>query len=256
MSHAAFFGIGAYVVAILTTNFGFDYFSAMGIGIVVVLFISMMVGLVLSKFKEDYYALGSMAFCVIVYNLILNFRQVTNGPLGVAGIPRPTIFGILFSSSLSYLFLVLAFFVIVAWLAFFISRSPFCKILMSIREDEGAIQAYGYNIKNHKLIIFVFSSVVACVAGTLLAPYLSYIDPTMTLLVESIFILTIVIFGGLANVWGSILGAFLLILIPELLRFAGFPLGIEAQMRQFIFGAILIVLMFFRPQGILGKFKL
>ena len=134
--------------------------------------------------------------------------------------------------------------------------SSFGRVLKAIREDEDAIQVFGYNTHQFKLTIFVIGAGMAAVAGSLFASYITFIDPTTFTLVESIFILAIVILGGLANLRGAVLGALFLILLPELLRFVGFPPDIAAQMRQVVYGAILVILMLYRPQGLLGEYKL
>ena len=97
---------------------------------------------------------------------------------------------------------------------------------------------------------------MAAIAGALFASYITFIDPSSFVLMESIFVLAIIILGGLANLRGSILGALFLVLLPEILRFVGFPADIAAQMRQVIYGVILILLMLYRPQGLIGEYKL
>jgi len=256
MAHAAFFGIGAYTVAILTVNYDMNFFVSIIISLFVVMTISLLAGVVFSKFKEDYYVLCTIGFNVIIYNALLNLHNITNGPMGIPGIPRPELFGITLVSNTSFLVLVLIFFALIFFASMYITKSPFCKVLMAIREDEKVIRVFGYNIKYFKLLIFVISTMFASIAGALFASYVTFIDPGIAIPFESIFILTIIIFGGLANIYGGVVGAFLLTLIPEALRFVGFPVGIEAHTRQFIFGLLLILIMFYRPQGIFGKYKL
>lgn len=256
ISHAAFFGIGAYATAITTTQYKLGFFTSMSIGILLAMFFGLIAGIILMRLKGDYYALGSISFNIIIFNILLNARGLTNGPLGISAIPKPELLNISFASSEYFLFLSLIILILLISISFYIARSPFSKILMSIREDEEAIQIFGYNTKKFKLLIFIISSAFASIAGSFFASYETFINPSMSLPIESIYILTMIIFGGLASIPGSILGAFLLVVIPEILRFVGFSAGIEAQLRQFIFGSLLIILVFYRPQGILGKFKL
>jgi branched-chain amino acid transport system permease protein len=129
-------------------------------------------------------------------------------------------------------------------------------VLKAIREDEKAIRLFGYRTLSYKLAIFVIAAAMAAAAGSLFASYITFIDPTSFVVMESVFILAIVILGGFANLKGSVLGAFLLILLPELLRFVGFPAEVAAQMRQLIYGLLLILLMLYRPQGLAGEYKL
>lgn len=256
VAHAAFYGIGAYATAILMTSFGMNFFLSVIIGIVTVIITSFLIGIVLSKFDGDYYALGSLGFGVIVFSVFLNWQELTRGPLGIPGISKPELFGIDFSSSFSFLILVLTFLVLIYLAGQFIANSSFGRVLKAIREDEKALQVFGYNTLYFKLAIFVISATMASVAGSLLASYITFIDPSTFTLMESVFVLAIIILGGLANNKGAVLGALFLILLPEILRFVGFPTDIAAQMRQVIYGLILIFLMLYRPQGLIGEYKL
>ena len=127
---------------------------------------------------------------------------------------------------------------------------------MAIREDEKALQVFGYKTLNFKLAVFTISAVMAAVAGSLFASYITFIDPSSFALMESIFILAMIILGGLGSIRGPVIGATVLILLPELLRFVGMPSSIAAQMRQVIYGVLLIVLMLYRPEGVAGEYKL
>ena len=118
------------------------------------------------------------------------------------------------------------------------------------------MKVFGYDTARYKRIVFMIAAMLAAVAGSLFASYISYIDPSTFSLNESIFILSLVILGGLANVNGSVFGAIFFILLPEILRFVGFPPDIAAQMRQVAYGAILVLLMLYRPQGMFGEYKL
>jgi len=256
ITQAAFYGIGAYVTAILLTTTGINFFLSLLIGILITGIISLFIGYVLSKFKDDYYALGSFGFNVIIYSILLNWQDLTRGPLGIPGIPRPSIFGLTFSSNLSFLILALVIGLVIYGLCNFITNSSFGRVLKSIREDEQAIKTFGYNTLWYKLAIFVIGAMMASVAGGLFASYITFIDPSSFTLNESIFILSIIILGGLANNRGAVLGAIILILLPEILRFVGFPSDIAAQMRQVTYGLILIFLMLYRPKGMLGEYEL
>jgi len=256
ISHAAFYGIGAYTTAIILTKTGLGFFTSLILGIIIVLIISFLIGLVLSKFKGDYYALGSIGFNVIVLSVLLNWQDLTAGPLGIAGVSRPEILGIDFSNKFYFLILILIFLLIFYLISLFITKSPFGKILKAIREDDGAIQIFGYNILYFKLVIFIVSAVMAAIAGSFFASFVTFIEPSSFAVSESIFILVVSILGGLASLRGSILGALFLVLLPEILRLIGFPVDIAGQMRQVIYGIILILLMLYRPQGLIGEYKI
>lgn len=256
ITQAAFYGIGAYVTAILLTSTGMNFFLAMLIAIIITAALSLAIGFVLSKFKDDYYALGSFGFNVIIYSVFLNWQSLTRGPLGIPGIPRPSLFGFTFSENIWFLVLSTACALIVYLVCRHITHSSFGRVLKAIREDDGAISVFGYPVLWYKLTIFVVSAGMAAVAGSLFASYITFIDPSSFTLTESIFILAIIILGGLANNKGSVLGAACLILLPEILRFVGFPDEIAAQMRQVVYGVILILLMLYRPQGLVGEYRL
>ena len=256
ITQAAFYGIGAYVTAILLTSTGINFFVALLASIVITAVLSLAIGFVLSKFKDDYYALGSFGFNVIIYSIFLNWQSLTRGPLGIPGIPRPSLFGFTFSENIWFLVLAIVCALIVYGVCHYITHSSFGRVLKAIREDEQAIQVFGYRVLWYKLAIFVVSAGMAAVAGSLFASYITFIDPSSFTLTESIFILAVVILGGLANNKGAVIGAICLILLPEILRFVGFPDDIAAQMRQVTYGVILILLMLYRPQGLVGEYRL
>lgn len=256
ITQAAFYGIGAYATAILMTGYGFNFFAALLLSIIITATVSLAIGFVLARFKDDYFALGSLGFNIIVYGILINWQSLTNGPLGIFNIPRPTIFGVFFSDNIWVLALAIVFATMIYLLCQYIGRSSFGRVLKAIREDEKAIQVFGYNTTYFKLAIFVIAAAIAAVAGTLFASYISYIDPTSFTLNESILILAIIILGGLAKNKGAVLGAVCLVLLPEALRFVGFPDSIAAQMRQVVYGVILIALALYRPQGLIGEYKI
>ncbi|MCC7305133.1 MAG: branched-chain amino acid ABC transporter permease [Alphaproteobacteria bacterium] len=256
LAQAAFYGIGAYAAALLMTKAHMGFFPAMLGGMMLSACAAVVIGTVLSRFKGDYYVIASAGCTVIVYNILMNWREVTNGAIGVFGVPRPAIGDFVFSSNLAFLGLALAFLALVTASAHFITGSSFGRVLKTIREDEDVARVFGYRPLHYKMLIFVISAMMASIAGSLFAVYLMYIDPSTFTLTENVFLLAIVVLGGLADNRGALLGTFLLIGLPELLRFTGFPTEIAAQMQRLIYGILLIVLMFLRPQGILGKFRI
>ena len=256
ITQAAFYGIGSYATAILLTGFGMNFFLSVIIGIAITIVVSFAIGFVLSRFRGDFFALGSFGFNIIIYSIFLNWQDLTRGPLGIPGIARPKLFGFSFTENFHFLILVAVIVTIIYLISRYIVNSSFGRVLKAIREDEEAIAVFGYNTLFYKLAIFVIGAAIASVAGSLFATYITFIDPSTFVLNESIFILAIIILGGLANLRGSVLGAVILILLPEILRFVGFPSDIAAQMRQLVYGVLLIVLMMYRPQGLVGEYKL
>ena len=132
---------------------------------------------------------------------------------------------------------------------------PFGRVLKAIREDEIAAEALGKNITNFKVAAFAIAAGVAAISGALYAGYITYIDPTSFNLEESIFILSVVIIGGTGNLKGSVVGAISLVILPEALRFLGMPDTVAPNVQQMIYGGLLVGLMFFRPQGIVGEYQ-
>lgn len=256
VTHAAFYGVGAYSTAILMTRFGMNFFLSILVGMVVSGAVAFLIGAVLSRFRDDYYALGSFGFNIIIWSIFLNWQEVTRGPLGIPGISRPEIFGFSFSDNLLFLILVLVLAGLTYLASNFITQSSFGRVLKAIREDEEAIQVFGYNTLFYKLTIFVVAAAMAALAGSLFATYITFIDPSTFALMESIFVLAIIILGGLSSHKGAVVGAVFLILLPEALRFVGFPSDVAAQMRQVVYGLLLILLMLYRPQGLVGEYKL
>lgn len=256
ITHATFFGIGAYGTAILMTDYGFNFFIAMIVGVLVSMIVSLILGSILGRFKGDYYALASFGFNIIAFSIMLNWQSLTRGPLGIPGIGRPEVFGFVFKENLHFLILVALFAIIVYALLQYIVNSSFGRVVKAIREDEQAISVFGYNTKIYKMIVFVIGAGLAALAGGFFASYITFIDPSSFSLSESIFILSIVILGGLASNKGVFWGTVFLMLLPEFLRFVGFPTDIAAQMRQVVYGLLLLFLMMYRPQGFMGEYKL
>ncbi len=256
VTQAAFYGIGAYTTALLLLSTGLNFFVAMLSGMALTGVVALLIGVVLAQFRGDYYALASFGFNVIVFSIFLNWQSVTKGPLGIPGIPRPEIFGFQFSENIFFLALVAVALLLVYLFSKFITSSSFGRVLHAIREDEQAISVFGYSTAYYKLVIFTISAMVAAIAGSLFASYITFIDPSSFSLNESIFILAIIILGGLSSNRGAVFGALFLIVLPEALRFVGFPTEVAAQMRQVVYGLTLILLMLYRPQGLLGKFRM
>lgn len=256
VTHAAFFGIGAYATAVLTAQAGMNFFLSLVIGIMITALASFLIGRVLSGLGGDYYVLGTVGFNYIIFSIFLNWDSLTRGPLGIPGIPRPSFAGFSLSSNLLFLFLVTCSLLLVYLASSFITHSSFGRVLKAIREDEKVIQVFGYNTLFYKLAIFVIAACMASVAGSFFASYITFIDPSTFVVMESVFILAIVILGGFANLAGSVLGALFLVLLPELLRFVGFSPDIAAQARQTVYGLLLVLLMLYRPQGLLGEYRL
>ncbi len=255
LGHAAFSCVGAYVSALLALQFGVSPWLGLIIGGVTASIVGVLIALPSLRLKGDYLAIATFGFAVIVYSVAKNWMDVTRGPLGLPGIPTFSIAGFQLSAIWSYLILV----AVLVWFTTFVIRrivdSPFGRILRGIREDEIATSALGKNVNRYKVLVFVVGAFFAGIAGSLYAHYITFIDPSSFTIMESITILLMVVFGGMGSIRGSFIGAAVLVILPELLRFLGMPSSIAAPMRQMIYGLLLIVLMIYRPQGLLGKYR-
>lgn len=128
--------------------------------------------------------------------------------------------------------------------------------MKALREDEHLTHVMGYKTKQYKSVIFVLSAALSGIAGAFFASYIAFIDPSSFQLKEGIFLFTIIIVGGLSSAIGSVVGALILISLPEVLRFVGLPYETAAQLQQMIYGAMLLLMMVFKPQGLFGKYRM
>lgn len=256
LAQAAFYGIGAYAAAIGMTELGLGFFSTLLLGMLANGILAFVVGKILSRFQGDYYAIVSAGLSVIVFSVLLNWKDLTNGPLGIFGIPKPEIGSFRLVSNFSYLVLCLAAVALSCGIYVLFDRSSFGRTLKALREDEQLTRLQGYNTKHFKSIVFVVSAMMSGIAGAMFASYISFIDPSTFQLKEGIFLFTIIIVGGLSSAKGSIAGALILISLPEVLRFIGQPYETAAQLQQIIYGALLVLMMILRPQGLFGKYRM
>lgn len=254
LAHAGFYGIGAYTTAILSTQFGFSFWLSIPLAMLISGAIAFIVSLIALRTVEDYFIICTLGIQVILFSIMNNWMNLTRGPLGIPGIPSISLFGFNLDSKISFLLLSLFFVAIIWFVLRNISKSGFGKTLTAISEDEIYSQSIGKNVYLSKTVSFTLSAMFAAIPGTLYAHYISYIDPTSFTVTESIFVLSIVIIGGLGNLTGSFLAAVFLVLLPEALRFVGMPDSIAANMRQIIYGLILVVVMMTGKNGVKEMF--
>ncbi len=255
LCHAAFYGIGAYATTLFMINMGWGFLPALLAASVLTSVLSLVIAIPSLRLKGDYFVLGTWGFQIIVYSLIYNWMNLTRGPYGIGGIPSPKILSFEINSAQKYLVLTAVISGICAALIWALCNSPFGRALRSIREDEIAAESLGKNVFLLKVTAFAVGAGFAAVPGGLYASYTRYIDPTSFTLNESIFILSIVIIGGAGNLLGPVVGAVFMVLLPEVLRSLQIPESVAAGLRQIIYGVVLVVLMRFRPQGILGDYR-
>jgi branched-chain amino acid transport system permease protein len=255
IGHAAFFCIGAYISALLSLTLGISPWIGLLAGACGAAFLGFIIGMPSLRLKGDYLALATFGAGVIVYQIVKNWVSLTRGPMGLPGIPGFSILGFSFNAAWSYLLLVILFVIFTIFVMNRLITKAYGRVLRSIREDEIASQAMGKNIAKYKLHVFVIGAFFAGIAGSLYAHYISFIDPSSFTVIESVTILLMVIFGGMSSIKGSVAGATILVIFPEVLRFIGMPSAIAAPTRQMLYGLLLIILMIWRPEGLLGKYK-
>jgi len=255
LGHIAFYAIGAYTSALLALN-GFPFwFCFLSAGILAMIF-GFLLSLPTNKLKGDYLALATMGFSFVVYAVLLNWTSLTRGPLGLPGIPKPKIFGISFSDNLSFLILV----AIIALISYLIIKritvSPFGKVLEATRDNELLTRVLGKNTFKIKTISLMISAFFAGISGSLYAHYITFIDPSSFTILQLIPVLSIIIIGGLASLKGTIIATIILVLLPEPLRFIGFPSSIVGPARQILYSLILLFILIYKPKGFFGKIEL
>ncbi|MFA6064655.1 MAG: branched-chain amino acid ABC transporter permease [archaeon] len=255
LGHIAFFGIGAYASALLTLN-GYPFWVGFLAAGVIAAFFGYLLSIPTRKLKGDYLGLATLGFSFVVYAILLNWVELTRGPLGLPGIPKPELFGFVFSDNLFFLILTVVVAVLTYFLIERIVKSPFGLVLQSIRDDELMSNTLGKNSFRAKSIALATSAFFAGLAGSLYASYITFIDPSSFTLMQLIPILCIVIIGGLASLEGTIIATIIIVLLPEPLRFIGFPSSVVGPARQIIYALLLLAILLFKPKGIDGKIEL
>lgn len=251
LAHAGFYGVGAYTTALLSVNYAFPVLLTIPIAMLLSGAIAFIVSKVAVKTVDDYYIIITLGIQVVIFSILNNWQDVTKGPLGIPGIPSFDIFGFEIDSKIGFL-IVAIFLVGLIWFVLHqLTSSPFGRVLRALSEDEVYTKSLGKNVGQYKVVSFVISGMLASIAGVLYAHYISYIDPTSFTVDESIFILSIVIIGGMRNLKGIFFAAAFLVLLPEALRFVGMPSSIAANMRQIIYGLALILVIY--RMGILNQ---
>lgn len=248
LGHAAFYGIGAYVGALLMLNLNVNFFLALIASALVTGLFGLVLGLPTLRLKGDYLAIVTLGFGEIVRLVFVNWADVTRGPMGLPGIPSPSIFGLKISGRTAFYYLAL---IMVVLLIIFMRRlinSGVGMAMQTVKADEIAAESIGIYPIHYKLMAFVISSAMAGVAGCFYASYISYISPSTFVYNTSCTLLAMVVLGGLGSIAGSVIGAAVLTLVPEVLRFM-------SDYRMLIFGAVMVIMMIYKPEGIWGVSK-
>ena len=241
LAQAGFFGLGAYLTAIFTVNYGAQLLFTVPVTLFIVGLISSVIAQVSLRTIDDYYIIITLGIQYIFFSVFNNWISVTNGPMGIASIPNIEIMGYELESKLSYMTFSL-FLLGMTWILLsFLIKSPYGKLLRALSEDELFCESLGKNINSAKISSFMISCNIASMAGLLYAHYVSYIDPGSFTVEESIFVFSIVIIGGMRNLLGVFIAAIFLTFLPEILRFMGVPSSVASNIRQIIYGGLLVL---------------
>ncbi len=262
LAHAGYFAVGAYTYAILSVAFKWEFLPATMVGMGISAFLSLAVSLCSWRLKGDFFVLATLAVQALIFSLIYNWTSVnaplgslynlTNGPFGITGIGRPRILGYEISSSPAMAAFSTFIAAVCAFVVWRLIKSPWGRVLIAIRDDELAAAGIGKNTRWLKVEVIAIASAFVAIAGSLYTAHVRYIDPTSASLDESTLMLSMVVVGGIGNFRGPVIGALVLILLPEFLRALALPDSLAANLRMLIYGLLLILMMLFRPQGIAG----
>jgi branched-chain amino acid transport system permease protein len=243
LGHAAFFGLGAYLSAIFTVTLGLPPWSTIILAMVITGLIAFAIGIPTLKLEGHYLVMATLGFNIITYIVMIQLETVTGGPSGFAGIPRLKIAGFVLDSDLKIYYLLWAVAGGVLLLSLNLIHSRVGRALAALSHNEIAARCAGVDTENYKVKIFVISAVLASLAGSLYAHYLTFISPGTFSFFYSIQVVTMVLIGGIGSLWGSVCGAILLTVLPEILHAV-------KEYNVLIYGIVLMVVLIFFPQGL------
>ncbi len=245
IGHAAFYGIGAYASAKLMMEVGLPFVLAMlGAGVIAGFF-GYLIAKPTLRLSGIYMTLSTLGFNIILFLILQNWMGFTNGPMGIMDIPAPVIFGYEVSTRVDYYYLILILVLLTLGSMYRLIHCRFGRALIAIRENELAAEAMGVNTNRYKIQAFVLAAFYAGIAGSFYAHFVKFISPDSFYIYESFILLAMLAFGGPGNLIGPIVGAAILLVIPEVFRFL-------QEYRMFVYGGVLIVMMLVRRQGLLG----
>lgn len=259
IGHAAFNALGAYGTGICTTMFGLSPFT----GIAISAFFSTIVAFILGgpalRLKGHYLAMATLGFGAIIHTVAVAAVDITGGPQGISGIPVISILGNELDSDLKQYYFCWAIALIGVFLAINLINSRVGRALKSIQGSEAAASSIGINTSFYKIQVFALSALFASVSGSLYAHYVTYIDPEPFDVMHSVLLVTMVAVGGMHQIWGAVIGAVSLTLLPEVLSFLGenvsfMGLSYKTDYNILVYGGILLFIMLFLPDGIAGGF--
>jgi len=247
LGYVAFYAAGAYTYALLNYHFGVGFWLALPLGALSATILGILLALPVLRLRGDYLAIVTLGFGEITRIILENWNEFSFGPSGISGIPRPGLFGMemdIHEATIYLYFLMIILCLITIFVVNRLQNSRIGRALIALREDEIACQAMGIDKTRVKLTAFALGSTWAGLVGVIFAAKTTFINPASFTFLESAMILSIVVLGGMGSITGIIIGAFLLILLPEYLR-------AFSDYRMLLFGLIMVVMMIYRPQGII-----
>jgi len=266
LGYIAFYAVGAYVYALLASpqlGLHLPFWVILPLGAAIAALFGVLLGAPTLKLRGDYLAIVTLGFGEIIRIFLNNLSQpvnITNGPRGITGIDPFVLFGFRFSSPIQYYYLLLLVALAIIFVNLRLQNSRIGRAWEAIREDEIAARAMGIDTRNLKLLAFAMGATFGGIAGGMFSAIQAFISPESFVLVESIMVVSMVVLGGMGNIWGVILGALLLSFVPEILRWTVTPVQealfgrmlIEPEViRMLLFGLALVLVMLYRPAGLL-----
>ena len=246
LGYVAFYAVGAYSYALLNHHFGLGFWMVLPVGALLGALFGILLGFPVLRLRGDYLAIVTLGFGEIIRLILENWNAFSFGPSGIANIPRPGLFGIRMTLSEATVYLYFLMIGLCLFTIFVVNRlqdSRIGRAWIALREDEVACQAMGIDKTKTKLTAFALGATWAGMVGVIFAAKTTFINPASFTFMESAMILSIVVLGGMGSIVGVIVGAFLLILMPEYLR-------AFSDYRMILFGTTMVLMMIFRPQGI------
>ncbi|MDJ0809206.1 MAG: high-affinity branched-chain amino acid ABC transporter permease LivM [Desulfobacterales bacterium] len=251
LGYVAFYAVGAYSYALLNVHYGVTFWMALPIGAALAFLFGILLGFPVLRLRGDYLAIVTLGFGEIIRLVLENWNEFSFGPSGIANIPKPGLFGLDLSLQQSTTFIYFLMIGLALMTIFVVRRlqdSRIGRAWIALREDEVACQAMGIDKTRTKLSAFALGATWAGMGGVVFAAKTTFINPTSFTIWESIIILCVVVLGGMGSILGVIVGALILILLPEYLR-------AFSEFRMLIFGVILVMMMVFRPGGIISDVR-
>jgi len=253
LAHAIFFGVGAYATAYIAIYGTDSLLICMAASALISALLSMALALPALRVRGEYFVAASMGLQVIGVTIFSEWKSITGGLGGMIGIPRPKLFGYVFNDDGMFLILAFVMLLIVIGITALLVRGSFGRSLMAIRDSESAAQSYGKHVNAVKTISVAVSAGLAGVAGSLYAFYMSFINVESFMLETSILLMAMVIIGGTGTLFGPVVGAALLMSLPAALTYLPFlPPSELGTIQQIIYGLAMVLLMMFRPGGLVG----